>query len=113
MFHKTLYSILCCNCSLNSCIFQILDLSPEREACINYRIGRIPPGIGNLTGLRVLMLDTNELDVLPSEICLLTLLEKVTLSNNYLRKLPDGFNQLQRLDTLYLANNRFDKVGNR
>jgi len=89
---------------------QVLDLSPEREACINYRIGRLPPGIGNLSGLRVLMLDTNELDVLPSEICLLTMLEKLSLSNNFIRTLPDGFNQLRRLESLYMANNRIDKV---
>lgn len=88
---------------------EVLDLSPEREACINYRLPDVHPGIGKLINLRILMLDTNELDELPQEIGLLTSLEKLSLSNNHLTYLPEGFASLRNLKSLHLANNDFEK----
>ena len=84
---------------------EVLDLSPEREACLYYRSPIIPSTIGRLINLRVLMLDTNELPAVPPEITLLTNLEKLALSNNHLKTLPEGFARLTNLRSLHLANN--------
>ena len=40
---------------------EVLDLSPEREACLDYKLTTLPPGIGRLINLTTLMLDTNNL----------------------------------------------------
>ena len=86
---------------------QILDLGPEREACIDFHLNRVPPELGNLVNLRVLMLDTNQLSELPQEISRLQQLEKLSVSNNHLRHLPEAIGNLQRLESLHAANNRF------
>jgi hypothetical protein len=88
---------------------EVLDLSPEREACIDYHLTMLPPDIGNLVNLRVVMLDTNHLDDIPAEISLLTQLERLSISNNHIRRIPDGFSCLKRLESLHAANNRFDQ----
>ena len=31
---------------------EVLDLSPEREACLRYRLPALPPAVGQLTNLR-------------------------------------------------------------
>lgn len=91
---------------LKSSHVQVLDLSPEREACIDYHLSSLPTQIGQLTNLRVLMLDTNQLDEIPPEIGLLVQLERITISNNRIRRLPDSFANLKRLESLHAANNR-------
>ena len=88
---------------------EILDLSPEREACLNYKLVRVPRDIGRLVNLQVLILDTNELIELPKEISLLVNLERFALSNNNLSELPVGFRNLQKLRSLHMANNHFQE----
>jgi Leucine-rich repeat (LRR) protein len=88
---------------------EVLDLSPERESCLYYRLTEIPPEIGRLTNLRVLMLDTNEISEIPPEVCLLTGLERVSLSNNRLKDLPDAFASLTQIRSLHISNNEFEK----
>jgi len=88
-------------------IVQILDLGPEREACIDFHLNRVPPQLGNLVNLRALMLDTNQLSELPPEISRLQQLERLSVSNNHLRRLPDTVANLHRLESLHAANNRF------
>lgn len=87
---------------------EVLDLSPEREACIDYHLNILPSSIGDLVNLRVLMLDTNNLDHIPPEISLLVQLERLSLSNNHIKRLPDGFAKLKGLESLHLANNKFE-----
>ena len=87
---------------------EVLDLSPEREACLYYKLTEVPPGIGKLLNLRVLMLDTNEIHEIPQEICLLTSLERLSLSNNHLTSLPDSFKSLKNLRSLHITNNRVE-----
>ncbi|XP_050391281.1 uncharacterized protein LOC126810325 [Patella vulgata] len=86
---------------------EVLDLSPERESCLDYKLPGIPSGIGRLVNLRVLMVDTNDLTDLPPEIALLRNLERVALSNNKLSKLPNEFVNLRNLRSVHLANNDF------
>lgn len=86
---------------------EILDLSPERESCLNYKLLAVPRAISKLTNLNVLILDTNELTELPEEICQLVNLESMALSNNLLESLPVGFDNLQKLRSLHMANNQF------
>ncbi|CAH1802336.1 unnamed protein product [Owenia fusiformis] len=87
---------------------EVLDLSPERETCLFHQLRSIPPGIGNLVNLRILMLDTNDVIELPREISMLSNLEKLSLSNNLLSTLPIEFEKLQRLSSLHVANNQFE-----
>ncbi|XP_006635721.2 uncharacterized protein [Lepisosteus oculatus] len=86
---------------------QILDMSPERESCLTYRLDLVPKEIGQLRNLSVLCLDTNELKSIPSEIGTLGNLERLTLSNNNLTFLPEEIGKLQKLTSLHLANNLF------
>uniref|UniRef100_A0A0B6ZAJ4 Disease resistance R13L4/SHOC-2-like LRR domain-containing protein n=1 Tax=Arion vulgaris TaxID=1028688 RepID=A0A0B6ZAJ4_9EUPU len=86
---------------------EVLDLSPEREACLDYKLSTVPADIGKLLNLRALLLDTNELVQVPVEITLLINLERLALSNNHLSHLPNGFKRLKKLTSLHLANNKF------
>ena len=86
---------------------EVLDLSPERQSCIYYRLTEVPAAISRLVNLKVLMLDTNGLTELPEELCLLSHLEKLSLSNNHLGDLPQNFHKLQSLKSLHAANNSF------
>ncbi|CAG5133634.1 unnamed protein product [Candidula unifasciata] len=88
---------------------EVLDLSPEREACLDYKLSTLPAEIGKLLNLTTLLLDTNELLEVPVEITLLTNLERLALSNNHLSELPNGIQRLQKLTSLHLANNKFSK----
>ncbi|RUS89431.1 hypothetical protein EGW08_002804 [Elysia chlorotica] len=87
---------------------EVLDLSPEREACLDYKLAMVPSDIGKLLNLSTLMLDTNDLLQVPVEITLLTNLQRLALSNNHLSELPNGFPRLKNLHSLHLANNKFE-----
>ncbi|KAL3310004.1 hypothetical protein Ciccas_011437 [Cichlidogyrus casuarinus] len=89
---------------------QVLDMSPEREACLYYKLPHIPPAIGDtrLENLKVLLLDTNDLKVIPPELCQLKFLQKLCLSNNNLKELPREFTNLVNLQSLHLANNSIE-----
>jgi Leucine-rich repeat (LRR) protein len=87
---------------------EVLDLSPERESCLDFRLPLVPPSIGRLINLKVLMLDTNDLYTLPKEICLLQSLERLSLSNNVLTSLPHGISRLPHLRSLHMSNNKFE-----
>lgn len=98
--------------NLSSAVFQlleleVLDLSPEREGCLDYKLPFLPPNIGRLVNLTTLMLDTNDLTELPAEISLLQHLERLALSNNRLSSLPPEFKNLNQLRSLHMANNEF------
>jgi len=84
---------------------EVLDMSPEREACLYYKLTDLSPYIGQLINLRVLMLDTNALTKLPEEICFLSNLECLSLGNNHFSELPRNFGRLKKLESLHLSNN--------
>ncbi|XP_067886900.1 leucine-rich repeat-containing protein 30-like [Heterodontus francisci] len=88
---------------------QVLEMSPERESCLNYRMGTVPREIGQLSNLTVLKLDTNELREIPAEVGALQKLEMLTLSNNQLSSLPAETERLQQLQSLHLASNNFQQ----
>ncbi|BFY99473.1 hypothetical protein BsWGS_02513 [Bradybaena similaris] len=88
---------------------EVLDLSPERESCLDYKLPMLPRDVGKLICLTTLLLDTNELLQVPVEITLLANLERLTLSNNKLTELPKGFKRLKKLTSLHLANNKLEK----
>lgn len=89
---------------------EVLDLSPEREACLFYHLERIPVEISKLTNLTVLALDTNRLESLPDELCQLYSLERLALSNNQLTDLPASLPQMSSLRSLYCSNNKFQHL---
>ena len=86
---------------------EVLDLSPEREACIDFHLVLLPPSISLLLHLRVLMLDTNSLSHLPPSISALSRLQQLSLSNNFVSQLPQEMDQLQELSSIHLSNNHF------
>ncbi|XP_060080726.1 malignant fibrous histiocytoma-amplified sequence 1 homolog [Ylistrum balloti] len=88
---------------------EVLDLSPERESCLTFRLMFVPRTICKLVNLKVLVLDTNELDEIPLEVTKLINIERLALSNNQLSWLPEGFNKLKKLKSLHLANNEFEE----
>jgi len=87
---------------------EVLDLSPARESCLDFRLPLVPPSIGRLINLKVLVLDTNDLYTIPKEISLLQSLERLALGNNYLSSLPHGMDRLSHLRSLHLGNNKFE-----
>ncbi|XP_002731612.1 uncharacterized protein LOC100370194 [Saccoglossus kowalevskii] len=89
---------------------EILDMSPQRESCLNFRLMEVPREIRKLSNLRVLCLDTNDLTDIPTEVCFLRNLERLSISNNLLTSLPSEFTQLQKLKSLHMANNYFDTI---
>lgn len=96
-------------------VFQLVEihvllLSPEREACIDFRLAEVPRAIGQLANLRILVLDTNELDEIPDEICDLQHLERLSLSNNSIRSLPESFGNLRNLSSFHMSNNALEAL---
>ncbi|XP_033645276.1 leucine-rich repeat-containing protein 1-like [Asterias rubens] len=89
---------------------KFLDLSPERETCLHFKLMKVPRRIASLENLTFLCLGTNELTEIPVELCGLVKLERLILSNNLLITLPKEFRQLQRLQSLHLANNYFEEI---
>lgn len=83
---------------------QVLEMSPEQESCLRYRMELLPQEIGHLRNLTCLYVDSNNLKKIPAEIGTLSCLERLTLSNNSLSSLPAEMGALQRLQSLHLAN---------
>ena len=83
-----------------------MELSPTREASLDFTLGELPPAIGRLTELRFLILDTNHLRTLPNELCNLRELLVLVISNNSLTALPDAIGHLEQLESVHLANNQ-------
>ncbi|XP_064606776.1 uncharacterized protein LOC135471459 [Liolophura sinensis] len=86
---------------------EVLELTPERESCLDFKLPLVPAAIGKLVNLKVVCLDTNELLEVPPEMCLLKNLERLALSNNNLTSLPVGISELRKLASLHVANNDF------
>lgn len=89
---------------------EVLDLSPEREACLFYHVAELPKHISNLCNLMVLAVDTNKLSSLPEELCQLANLQRLAISNNLLSYLPASFPSLSTLTSLCCANNKFEEL---
>ncbi|XP_075775903.1 uncharacterized protein LOC112545865 [Pelodiscus sinensis] len=89
---------------------QALEMSPERESCLGYRMELIPREISHLRNLTLLYMDSNNLKEIPAEIGTLSNLERLTLSNNSLRSLPPEIGGLGKLRSLHLANNNFTEL---
>ncbi|KAM7515047.1 hypothetical protein LguiA_004630 [Lonicera macranthoides] len=72
--------------------------------------GEIPMGIGNLSGLSALSLDSNELTgFIPSSLGRLKNLEQLYLEHNNLKgSIPNDLCHLERLGDLYLSDNKLD-----
>jgi Leucine-rich repeat (LRR) protein len=89
-----------------------LEISPDYQSCLYYKLERLPSLIGNLIHLRELKLDSNDLTSIPSEMSNLINLERLSLSNNLLKSLPDSLSSLINLRSIHLAHNLFYCVPN-
>jgi internalin A len=77
----------------------------------NNHISQIPQGsISNLTYLRSLILNDNNIREIPPDISQLVFLKSLILKNNFLRKIPPILCQLYDLQNLNLDNNDIDEV---
>jgi Leucine-rich repeat (LRR) protein len=96
----------------NSDIFLTgLEISPDRQSCLDYRLEKLPKNINLFKNLRELKLDTNDLSELPLQIGELNRLERLSLSNNNFKSLPEqSFSKLLSLKSLHLSNNKFDAI---
>ena len=65
----------------------------------------IPPEIGNLSSLRSLFLDGNDLTRLPDSIVLLHNLAFLSIANNRITSLPDSIVTLDSIRCIYIGNN--------
>jgi Leucine-rich repeat (LRR) protein len=65
-----------------------------------------PPALGDLKGLRYLMLARNQLTALPEDMGPFSQLEMLDLSENHLTALPESISQLRHLKGLDLSQNR-------
>ena len=80
-----------------------LELSKIRMA---KGVAKIPPEIGLLTNLRVLIFEDSGLRKIPPEIGLLTNLLILSLRNNNIKSIPPEIGQLTDLRELYLDGNK-------
>lgn len=87
-----------------------LELSPDYRSCLSHKLNVVPQAIRNLTQLRELKLDTNDLKVVPSDLACLFNLERLSLSNNNLKTLPEELSNLKSLKSLHLAKNAFETI---
>lgn len=69
-------------------------------------IGNFPDSVGNLTNLRIIEAESDQLVSLPESIGNLTKLETLLLSNNYMTSLPESIGNLEKLETLAIDRNR-------
>ncbi len=87
---------------------EILQLTNLKTLLLNNnQIKEIPPFLGALQNLEVLDLDSNLIRSLPSEIGSLKKLKRLDISNNEIDQVPASFENLQNLETLYLQFNKF------
>ena len=84
----------------------ISDLTNLKRLCIQRNdMYNLPDCIRKLTNLEVLKLDDNNLEVLPDFIGTLTNLELLSIDNNYLTTIPNSLCNLPRLRGLSIENN--------
>lgn len=105
--------------SLPDSIGQLQALE-ELEIENNYQLRHFPPSIGQLKVLKKLSIESLfdrykpipivALDVLPTEIGLLSNLEELSLDSNTFDRLPDSIGQLKKLKKLSLDYNAFQEI---
>ena len=87
--------------------FSPLELFRATTLNLAGKISHIPPEIGCLTNLEVLLAGNNELTSLPEELGDLFNLKELHLNKNNLRSLPKNFDRLKNLRRLDLSGNLF------
>lgn len=88
------------------------------EVCINLQVlslvgnllTELPPSIGNLSQLKELHVNENNLKILPDSLCRLCDLEVLKLTGNQLQVLPDDFGEIRSLKIFYCDENRLVKL---
>ena len=81
------------------------QLRHSRMSHRHNQLTRLPPAIGNLTGLKELLLGGNRLTWLPAELGNLDDLTELFLEDNRLKELPSELERLTGLSILYLYGN--------
>jgi len=77
---------------------------------IRLGLKEVPPTIGQLSSLRELYVNNNQLASLPDSLGQLSSLQELYLSDNQLDSLPDSLGKLSSLQRLYLHNNQLDSL---
>jgi Leucine-rich repeat (LRR) protein len=87
----------------------VLDLSTERQSCLNFPLIQIPIELFKLSQLKRLHFDCNKIKTIPDEFgTSMVNLETLTISNNRLKGLPMTFKNMKKLQSLHLSHNKFD-----
>ncbi|GAB3956637.1 hypothetical protein GCM10028805_47120 [Spirosoma harenae] len=96
---------------LNNCGLQDLEL-PEGDLSFikvlvvnNNFLSKLPDDISRLSNLNVLIASNNEIDILPDGICELKYLETLELNENELEMLPENIGKLSNLNKLNISLN--------
>jgi len=74
------------------------------------RIGYFPDSLYQMTNLKVLRIDGNDLSILPDNITQMTNLTCLTFSFNNINKLPENIGNLTQLQTLYMGQNPMNNL---
>lgn len=74
------------------------------------KIATLPPEIGKLKRLRILVLNSNRIEKLPDEIGRLDMLEELILSENLLEEVPQTVAMMSTLRVLKLQSNQLKSI---
>jgi len=86
------------------------NLKNLKRLYISNNITKLPKEIGNLTKLKILNLNFNELKSLPSEIGNLKKLEELEVENNHLTSIPSSIGKLKNLKILRMSENEIKSL---
>ena len=88
----------------------VATYTPTGVNGINQQLTQLPNDIGQLTNLKQLYLEWNNLTTLPESISQLSNLENLAISNNWLTSLPDDFGSLSEIEFLDLGYNQIAEI---
>ena len=94
---------------VTSIVFSVPEHNNENvviPTSCNFRLMTLPENIGELSALRKLALNNNELTSIPESITSLTSLEQLLLESNKITSLPDDIGNLVNLEVLIINFNQ-------
>ena len=110
-YNKSKYRIRLDRRSLNRLPENIGNLSNLRElSAEDNNLVELPESIGKLINLEIIDLENNKLTSLPQSIGNLAFLKKLNVDKNYLSSLPSSIGNLKNLETLFLGYNKLSSL---
>ena len=88
----------------------VATYTPNGVNGINQQLTQLPNDIGQLTNLKQLYLEWNNLSIIPESFTQLISLENLAISNNWLTYLPSDFGDLSSLEFVDLGYNQLTEI---